>query len=315
MLADGQFHSGDQLGELLGMSRAAVWKRVQKLQELGLVVESVRGRGYRIEGGLNLLQRDRIQQGLSPAVRALVSELDLVGVTTSTNKRALEKAASRTIGYVCAAEQQTAGRGRRGRAWVSPYAANLYMSAVWEFAGGVGALEGLSLAVGIAVARALSEEGVQGVRLKWPNDLLHNDRKLGGILIEMVGDAAGPCQVVVGIGINVSMPSAQAAAIDQPWTDIVSATGRRHNRNQLLCAVLNELMPLLSHFEQQGFAHYQALWGELDAFIDRPVTVQIGESVEIGTARGVDASGAIIVDTPGGRRHFSGGEISLRRVE
>lgn len=313
ILADGEFHSGDELGDRLGISRAAVWKRVQKIQALGVPLVSIKGKGYQISGGLNLLSTSAVEAYLHEQTRQLISELELLDVVASTNQLALQRAQRGQAGYVCSAEQQTAGRGRRGRQWVSPYAANIYTSLVWEFTGGAKALEGLSLAVGVAVAEALDLLGVQQVRLKWPNDVLWGDRKLAGVLIEMVGDAAGPCQVVVGIGVNVAMPSGCGAQIDQPWVDINSIVGTSTDRNRLLAHLLNSVVPLLARFEHNTFAAYRERWQALDAFYEQPVSVWIGETVQVGVARGVDASGAVIVDTPMGRQAFSGGELSLRR--
>lgn len=315
ILADGEFHSGDELGDLLGISRAAVWKRIQKVEALGLPLISVKGKGYCVEGGLDLLSKSAVNAHLDAGVSELISQLDLMSVIPSTNQLAMQNALLGRAGYVCAAEQQLAGRGRRGRPWVSPYAANIYVSVVWEFAGGANALEGLSLAIGVAVASALIRLGVVGVQLKWPNDVLHGDRKLAGVLIEMAGDAAGPCQVVVGIGVNVAMPTTAGRGIDQPWTDIQSVTGEKVNRSQFLALLLNEVMPLLSGFEMKGFDYYRKRWQQLDAYCGRQVFVRLGDSVEFGTASGVDKSGAIVVDTAAGRRLFSGGEVSLRGAD
>ncbi|MGI9295270.1 MAG: biotin--[acetyl-CoA-carboxylase] ligase, partial [Pseudomonadales bacterium] len=207
LLSAGQYVSGQELANALGVSRTAVWKQLNKLDEYGLEVESVKGRGYRIAGGIDLLDAASITAGMTTLSRNLLSRLDVRETVGSTNAEAMAQiAAGCGSGYVCTAEQQSAGRGRRGRQWVSPYARNLYISAVWEYSQGAAVLEGMSLAVGVVVARALKACGVAPVQLKWPNDVLHEGAKLGGILLEMTGDAAGACQVVVGIGLNVSMP-------------------------------------------------------------------------------------------------------------
>ena len=315
VLSDGQFHSGDDLGRVLGVSRTAVWKQLKKVQDLGLAVQSVKGKGYCISGGLDLLCEQTVRQHLSPQARSLIADLELAGVVDSTNTVAMTKAVAGASGYVCSAEQQTAGRGRRGRSWVSPYGSSLYLSVVWEFAGGASALEGLSLAVGVAVVAALEKVGVADARLKWPNDVLHQQRKLSGVLLEMVGDAEGPCRVVVGVGLNVAMATAPATVIDQPWVDVSSITDVPVTRSRLLALVLNELMPLLADFEQHGFAAYRQRWQALDAYAGQQVAVQLGDDVVVGTAAGVDASGAVIVDTVAGQRLFHGGELSLRRIE
>lgn len=309
-LSDGQFHSGDVLGDQFGVSRTAIWKQLKKVEDLGIPLESVKGKGYRIPGGLDLIDSAAIRESLLPQVSELVSDLDVRDVVDSTNVIALNKAMSGACGYICTAEQQTAGKGRRGKAWASPYASNLYMSVVWEFVEGAAALEGLSLAVGVAVVEALNRAGVNDVRLKWPNDILCNGRKLAGILLEVAGDVAGPCRVVVGIGLNVNMPS--AADIDQPWIDVKEINRAAANRNLLLALIINELMPLLSDFEQQGFSSYRDRWLALDAYAGREVAMLLGDESIIGTAVGVDKSGAVLVETSSGIRKFSGGEVSLR---
>lgn len=314
ILADGQFHSGDELGSSLGVSRTAIWKQLKKVEHLGLELVSVKGKGYCIEGGLDLLSEQGIKEGLDERALSLVSQVDVRQVVDSTNVLAMEKALAGGKGYVCTAEQQTAGRGRRGRQWASPFGSNLYFSIVWEFAGGAAALEGLSLAVGVAVVDALQEAGVNGVQLKWPNDVLYGGSKLAGVLLEMTGDAAGPCQVVVGVGLNVAMPAAAAGTIDQSWTDLSSIADSPVRRNQLMALLLNQLLPLLDSFEPQGFVNYQQRWLSLDAYAGKDVVVTLGADVVLGVAAGVEPSGALIVDTGVGRRTFSGGEVTLRTV-
>ena len=313
LLADGEFHSGQELADRLGISRTAVWKQLGKLQALGLAAESVRGKGYRIVGGIELLDVAQVRAAMDPEALALLRELQIETAIDSTNAELLRRLqAGPGSGLVCTAEQQTAGRGRRGRNWVSPFASNIYLSLAWEFAGGAAALEGLSLAVGVAVASALDRCGVADVALKWPNDLLHDGAKLGGILIEMVGDAAGSCQVVVGVGLNVRMPQAAAAEIDQAWTDVTTAAAGSVGRNQLLSALLNELLPLLPRFAEQGFGPWREPWIALDAHADSPVIVTSGDSRLAGTARGIDASGALLLEVADSVRAIHGGEVSLR---
>ncbi|QFU74712.1 bifunctional biotin--[acetyl-CoA-carboxylase] ligase/biotin operon repressor BirA [Halioglobus maricola] len=315
LLASGEIVSGQEIADALGVSRTAVWKQLNKLAEFGLDVESVKGKGYRLEGGLDLLDAAVIKGAMLPAASSLMSALDIHQSIGSTNAEAMAQVdAGVRSGYVCTAEQQSAGRGRRGRLWVSPYARNLYVSAVWEFQGGAAALEGMSLAVGVAVARALEACGVPSVQLKWPNDVLHEGAKLGGILLEMTGDAAGTCQVVVGIGLNVDMPAQYAGGIDQAWTDVKQVSGgERVARSELLAALLNELLPLLAGFEQEGFAHWRHAWEALDAFADTEVVLSSGEQKMAGTARGVDDRGALQLETSAaGIQAVFGGEISLR---
>jgi BirA family biotin operon repressor/biotin-[acetyl-CoA-carboxylase] ligase len=315
LLASGEYCSGQTLADALGVSRTAVWKQLNALSELGLQIESVRGRGYRIPGGIDLLDAARVQAALEPRAAGLLSRLALFETIDSTNAEAMRRAEQGAgPGLVCSAEQQTAGRGRRGRTWVSPFARNLYLSLVWEYHQGAAALEGLSLAVGVAVARALASCGLPPVQLKWPNDVIFQGAKLGGVLLEMTGDAAGTCQVIVGVGLNVAMPGATAADIDQAWTDLETiSAGRRPGRNELLAALLNQLLPLLADFEQAGFGPWREEWLALDAFAGQPVVLHTGALDLTGIARGVDARGALQLETAAaGVQSIFGGEISLR---
>jgi len=315
LLASGDFRSGQDLADALGVSRTAVWKQLKALADLGLEIESVRGRGYRIPAGIDLLDARAVQSGLTDRARALLARLDLLETIDSTNAEVLRQLElGAPGGLVCSAEQQTAGRGRRGRTWVSPFARNLYLSAAWQYHQGAAALEGLSLAVGVAVARALAAFGLPPVQLKWPNDVLFQGAKLGGILLEMSGDAAGTCSVVVGVGLNVAMPAAAGRDIDQAWTDIERASGGSHpGRSALLAALINELLPLLAGFEQAGFAPWRDEWMALDAYADQPVVLNTGAQALAGIARGVDARGALQLETAAaGRQSIFGGELSLR---
>jgi BirA family transcriptional regulator, biotin operon repressor / biotin---[acetyl-CoA-carboxylase] ligase len=312
VLSDGGFHSGEELGALLGVSRAAVWKQLQSLEGYGLQVESMRGRGYRLVDGVELLDLQRIQASLMTTPGAL--RLDVLMSIASTNEYLVAQQDA-TGFHVCIAEHQTQGRGRRGRQWVSPFGASLYLSVKRRFESGVAALEGLSLAVGVVLARLLHGFGYTDVLLKWPNDLLARDAKLGGILIEINGDASGAVDVVVGVGINVKMPASYAKSIDQPWIDLAAlGNSAAVGRNALAAAAIDALIGLLSSYERRGFADYRDEWNRFDAIAGRSVSVRLGQSTEQGIALGVDQQGALLVETQSGVRSFSGGEISLRAV-
>lgn len=324
LLADGAVHSGESLGEQLGISRAAVWKQLQKLESLGLSVTSVKGRGYQLPGGLDLLDEEVIRSGLSVDAASRVEALQVEDLVDSTNARvlaALESGGGH--GLVMLAEQQTAGRGRRGRAWQSPFGSGISLSIGWQFNGGVQLLEGLSLAVGVALGRALSRFDVPGVRLKWPNDVWCQGRKLAGVLLELSGDLTDRCAVVIGIGLNMRLPQAAGSAIDQPWIDLEQARpGIR--RNALVAAMLSELMPLLAEYPRVGFARYREDWMALDQFAGQGVCLQSAQQRWCGIERGVDDTGALLLEmaAEGGDdgkkrelRSFHGGEVSLRPGE
>lgn len=308
-LADGRFHSGAELGEALGISRAAIWKRVHRLADLELVVESVRGKGYRLARPLDLLD----PAALAQAFRGR-AEVVFKPVTASTNADALALAeAGGKPPVVVTSEFQNAGRGRRGRAWQSPFGANLYVSVLYELSGGFAALGGLSLAAGVAMVDALRQQ-VPGLRpgLKWPNDLLVDGAKLGGVLIEVAGEMEGRVQVVVGVGLNVSMSDRQADTIDQDWTDLQRVCVVPPARTDLVCAVGSELIKMLDRFAMDGFAPFIEPFQRLDLCRDRPVTIHGADGPCPGVARGVGADGALRVEINGETHSVHGGEVSLR---
>jgi BirA family biotin operon repressor/biotin-[acetyl-CoA-carboxylase] ligase len=309
LLSDGQFHSGEELGALLGVSRAAVWKALKKLELLGIDVISIKGKGYCINGGLDLLDASKILVKNHNAW-----DVKVFAQVDSTNSYLLRQ--KQPERQACLAENQTAGRGRRGRTWVSPFAQNLYLSIGWGFDGGVAALEGLSLAIGLGVVRSLRQHGVGGLSLKWPNDILYDNKKLGGILIEMSGDPAGYCLAVVGIGLNVSMSGSGSASIEQPWINLADILAEQSlpviSRNQLASSLLDELGSILSDYHRLGFTAYRDEWVSVAAYVNQAVSIHAGNVVQSGVLRGVDRTGALQLDIDGKEHTFHGGEVSLR---
>ena len=263
---------------------------------------------------LELLDRDRILAGLPDAARANLSRLEIYPVLDSTNNYLLAKVGEDwPSGAVCLAEQQQAGRGRQGRSWLSPFAAGLAGSLLWRFPVSAAALSGLSLATGIAVARALRQIGVAEVGLKWPNDVGWCGRKLGGILLES-GGKAGAFFVVAGVGLNVALPQSAATAIDQPWVDLAEILGAdRISRNRLAALLISELIETFVQFQQEGFADLATEWASFDQVAGQPVRLNLPHTTVTGIARGVDATGALLLETAEGRiTPYIGGEISLR---
>lgn len=315
-LADGNFHSGEVLGALLGVSRAAVWKRLRRLQESsGLTFERRHGKGYRIDGGIDLLDAAAIRTELDSCSLGEQLELDIHWSIDSTNSYLLEAAQSTNIhGRACLAEQQSAGRGRRGRSWFSPFGSNLYLSLGWSFEEGISALEGLSLAVGVALARTLEQIGIREARLKWPNDLLIDGSKVAGILIETVGDMDSGCQVVIGIGVNVRMPPTADAVIDQSWSDLQRHLAEPLSRNRLAALLLGQLSILLEQFRRQGFAAFTEEWNQRDLCADKTVVIRGLNSTIEGIACGVDGRGGLRVRTAAGIEIIKSGEVSLRML-
>ncbi|HEX7048425.1 MAG TPA: bifunctional biotin--[acetyl-CoA-carboxylase] ligase/biotin operon repressor BirA [Gammaproteobacteria bacterium] len=311
LLADGHFHSGDALGAALGVSRAAVWKQIAALGALGLDVFRVPGRGYCLARPLELLDRERILAGLEADVHDRLVELYLLDSVNSTNTFLMEQDHGAVM--ACIAEHQQAGRGRRGRDWVSPFGANLYLSLSWPFASLPPDFPALGLAAGVAARRALADIRCNGVQLKWPNDLYANGAKLGGILLEMRGEPPGPCRVIAGIGINVAMP-ADAAGIDQVWTDLSRLAGETPSRNALATSLLNHWVTAFAAFERGGFAGFRAEWQAADLLAGCEVEVAEGKQRWRGRARGVAADGALELETIDGLRRVVAGDASLRRA-
>ncbi|ASK20905.1 biotin--[acetyl-CoA-carboxylase] ligase [Halomonas sp. N3-2A] len=317
LLSDGEVHSGEQLGEALGVSRAAVWKQLKKLDALGVELVAVKGRGYRLAYPLEPLDGAKIVERLPASARHLLTRLFIEDQLPSSNEYVRERFAQGAgHGEVCFAELQTAGRGRRGRVWSTPWGQSLMLSLGWRFESGVNALEGLSLAVGVVVAQVLEQYGVSP-KLKWPNDILLAEKgselgKLAGILIEVTGDAAGPCEVVIGIGINLSLPDSLRAAIDQPVAALFDAKAGI-SRNQLAADMVSELLDMLAGFESEGFAPWRDEWNSRHAYAGLPIRIIQGERSSDAVAREVDESGNLWVTENDHSRRLSGGEISVRR--
>lgn len=304
--------SGAELARELGITRSAVWKRIEALRAAGVEVQAQPGRGYALAQPLQLLDAATISAALSPAARAELEALAVLFETDSTNAAALREPAPGRGSRAWLAERQTAGRGRRGREWASPLAAHVYLSLSRRFEGGVAALQGLGLAVAVAAVEALHSLGYSQVGLKWPNDLLADGRKLGGILVEVGGEAGGPLRVVVGLGLNVVMPAAAARGIDQPWCDLASLSGSPPSRPAVCVALLDALLPMLARFEREGLAPFQAGWARHDLLAGRAVRLAEGGRVHEGVAMGIAGDGALRLRHDDGERRYHAGEASLR---
>jgi len=278
LLSDGEFHSGEALGASLGVSRMAVWKHLKALREMGVDFTVVRGKGYCLPSSLELLDRDRILAAATYTSTAGIDSIEVFLEVDSTNNWLREQALNGApSGTVCVAETQLAGRGRRGRTWVSPSC------------------------------------GIEGAGLKWPNDILVGDAKLAGVLIDVVGESSGPCIVIVGIGVNVCMPPGEAAAIDQLWTDLHHLSGdNRLSRNLLAARILDELVPAIETFDAEGLPPFLDEWWQSDVLRGRKVGLTLPNEYITGTASGIDDVGALLVDTGNGRRRFLSGDVSVR---
>lgn len=314
-LADGKFHSGELLAQQLGLSRAAIWKQIKDLREQwGMEIHAVSGRGYCLAHALELLQQENIEKLLPKKTKNALSGIDIHGSIDSTNECLLQQAAvGASTGQVCLAERQTAGRGRRGREWVSPYGSNIYLSILWRFSLAPMELSGLSLAAGLAVVRALNCLGITQVGLKWPNDILWQEQKLAGLLLEVTGESEGPSQVVLGVGLNTLLSNQQGSGIDQPWVDLTSIPGGQGvGRNQLAAELIHQLVNALECFEAKGLLPLLNEWQQRDLYHNKTVALRMGNRTIVGKHVGIDKNGALLLSHAGEVKAYFAGEVSLR---
>ncbi len=314
LLADGRFHSGTELAIVLGVSRSAVWKQLKILDELGLHYQAVSGKGYRLERALELLDDAVILNRIDGKTRILITSFERFDRIASTNAYLLRQTSeAASSGSVCLAEQQTAGKGRRGREWVSPFGSNIYLSILWRFQASPMVISGLSLAVGVAVIRALKVHYPLNFQLKWPNDIYFQAKKLGGILVEVSGESGGPCMAVVGLGLNLYLRPDDAVNINQAWIDLSQIIGQHAvKRNHLLVTLLDQLLPMLAGFEDAGLNAYLEEWRSYDCLKDNIATLYVGESRYEGLVRGIDDRGLLLLERADGSiQAYASGEVSF----
>lgn len=319
LLADGEFHSGEVLAQQLGISRSSVSNALRGVEDYGLTLYSVRGRGYRLSNPPQWLDANRVIHPLGELGRNF--QIEIIDSASSSNTLLMQRArldvahGGAPSGSVLAVEWQSGGRGRMGRVWHSGLGNALTFSLLWRFECGLPALSGLSLAAGVALARALHALGISGARLKWPNDVLggESNAKLAGILIEAQGDMLGPCAVVVGVGLNLSLPQQLVRQIGQPVTSLADMVAAVPERNHLLAAILREMYGVLREFETHGFAALRAEWESLHGLQGQRVQLLLPDgSADVGIACGVCEDGALKLQTEQGMRKFNVGEVSLR---
>lgn len=296
ILKDGKFHSGQDIGSKLNITRSAVWKGIQQLAHNGLGIQSVTGRGYRIEGGLSLLDDVQIKQHL-PLEQQSHIMLTLLDQTTSTNEFLLNnKQPYRQAFHVVLAEQQTQGRGRRGRHWVSPYGHNIYCSICWKCQKDPLQLAGLSLAAAIAVMRSLKAYGVtEGLNVKWPNDILYHQQKLAGILVDLHAESHGNTTVIIGVGLNTSLSDKQAQSIEQPYTTLYDIQQKPIDRNQLAALVISHLINAVALFDQEGLTPFLPEWHQHDHFYGKPIILQNETHAIEGIMQGISEQGELLL--------------------
>jgi BirA family biotin operon repressor/biotin-[acetyl-CoA-carboxylase] ligase len=321
-LASGQFVSGQLLGEQLGISRTAIAKHIKALTEMGLDIYSVTGKGYKLSQPLYLLEKEKIiDLFASDKTDELTSQtslplIEVHSLIDSTNDYLMRRLPNQvTSGQVCLAEYQSAGRGRRGRQWISPFGSQIYLSMYWYLEQGLSAAMGLSLVTALAVSDAVKvHSGVQ-VQLKWPNDIYLDGVKLAGILIDLEGQALEPSHCVIGIGLNLHMPEASGKLIEQKWTDLQSHSEVRIDRNGLSAELIIALRKRLKQHQQVGLTPMLDEWHTHDAFLGKRVKLITGERVTHGICRGVNNQGALLLEVDGQVKPIYGGEVSLRMDE
>ncbi len=306
VLSDGEFHSGEQLGTQLGISRSAIAKHINILQKWGLDIFRVQGKGYCLSHQIELLDENALVMQSGCPTWFVHSVLD------STNQFLLDRMGQVPNGALCVAEYQEAGRGRRGRQWCSPFGSNIYLSLYWRLEAGVAAAMGLSLVVGIVIADVLTEFGVPDVRVKWPNDIYVHDKKLAGILVEMTGQTGDAAHLIIGVGLNLMMSEQEGQSIDQAWTSVNQCTDQPISRNALVARLGQALTAALVRYEIQGLSGFIERWAVLDNYYNRPIRLIMGNNEVRGIGRGIDETGALLLETDQGIKSFVGGEISLR---
>ncbi|MDT3276039.1 bifunctional biotin--[acetyl-CoA-carboxylase] ligase/biotin operon repressor BirA [Shewanella sp. SP2S2-4] len=304
LLSCGQFVSGEQLATELGISRAAVNKHIDALETYGVAIYSVKGRGYKLANPISLIDASRLVQSID-------NRCFYFDEIASTNGFMLSHTTELKNGDVCVAEYQSAGRGRRGRTWVSPYGHHLYFSLFWTFPQGMAQAMGLSLVVACTLVEVLKSFGVENIGVKWPNDIYLDNKKLAGILIEMSGQADSQCQLIIGVGVNMAMSEEQGKGIDQPWSDLSDLVDMP-DKTALIIELQKQLKRDIQLFEREGLAAFKARWQAADLFYGREIRLLMGEKSVEGICRGVDEQGAVLLETADDVQAFIGGEISLR---
>ena len=315
LLADGKFHSGDDLGAYFSISRAAVWKRIKILQQSGLVIYSVKGKGYRMMQTLELLEQEKIFSYFDADIKSLIRYFTLHTEVDSTNQYLLNKIDHDDFhGHITLAEYQTQGRGRRGNAWISPFAAGISLSLGWHFDPAPEPLALVSLGTGVAVMRALRSAGIAEAGLKWPNDVIWNNCKLGGTLVEMRAESAGPCKMVIGIGINYSFPAElnYSTGIDQPWVDIATIQKPAVSRNKFAAILISEILRMMNNYTGKDDCGIIDEWRRYDCMKGKLAKLVLPDRFVNGLILGIDDNGALLMSVNDRLEKFNSGEVSMR---
>ena len=313
IISDGDVHSGEELAADLDVTRAAIWKSIRYLRTLGLEIKAVRGKGYCLEKKFEFLSTRNIRRTMSRRSKKSCRDIDIFFQTKSTNLHLLDKLNHNSIhGSVVFAEYQSGGRGRRNKKWISPIGSGVCFSVGWHFEVMPISLELLSLYMGIAAARSLDSIGIEKVGLKWPNDIIVGERKIGGILLDIKGESIGPLDIVIGIGVNYELPKHQPLNIDQPITDICNTTGERLSRNMISAILLSNVIEILSDLEAGKNLDLINEWREYDCCIGREAALILPNHKIIGLLKGIDDQGSLLMQVDGKLSSYRSGEVSIR---
>ncbi|WP_068544304.1 bifunctional biotin--[acetyl-CoA-carboxylase] ligase/biotin operon repressor BirA [Thalassotalea crassostreae] len=310
-LSEGKFVSGQLLAEQLDVSRTAISKHIKALGEMGLDIFSVQGKGYKLASPIHLLNQQQMQDNLREL--DCNNMVEVHSIIDSTNSYLMRRLPNNVVhGQACVSEFQSAGRGRRGKQWVSPFSSHLYLSMYWRLEQGIAAAMGVSVVVGLAVSDVLQRHYNLDVELKWPNDIYVEGKKLAGILVELEGQSIGPGNCVIGLGLNINMPQMMAEQIDQPWTDLNRELARQVDRNLLAAQLIASISARLEQHLQFGLAPMILEWQRQDYFYNKPVKLIAGSNETRGICKGINASGALLLEVDGKVQPVYGGEVSLR---
>ncbi|NKB46797.1 MAG: biotin--[acetyl-CoA-carboxylase] ligase [Legionellales bacterium] len=318
LLNDGQFHSGNALGEALSISRTAVWKHLNFLQTQGIDLHVDKHRGYRLaHPPFVLLNVDRILQHIS----SVTMKADQIALFTQLPSTAdyIKQLSShdRSLPSICLAEQQTQGRGRSGKLWHSPFGQNIYFSSVWRIDQDVSQLAGLSLAIGIALIRLLHRHQLNDVLLKWPNDLYWHDHKLSGVLIEVAAQANHQCHLFISFGLNVNMPIAIDTLQTHRWTSMHHITGQHYDRNVLIAHAIDQLADAIHQFSAQGLTAFSTELKHYDYLYNKPICLSSSTTSSLqGIAKGIDEQGYLLLQTDPTQpiQRLNAGEVSVMQI-
>lgn len=316
ILNDGKVHSGSSLGEQLNISRNAIWKHVKQLIKYGVAVKSVQSTGYQLEQPLILLDTQQIKKNITYHGKLTINKLDIFGSLDSTSTYLQQHPIKKFDALkICLAETQTAGRGRLGRAWYSPFGANIYLSCAWQVAKDMSELSGFSLVIALAVTAALKEFGINELSIKWPNDVLWRGQKLAGILLEAKAENHSITHIVFSVGLNVNMPVDAKKNINQAWTALNTIFAKPQDRNKVVGLIISHLLKNIDQIEQVGFASFIKNWQQYDHLAGEKITLYSGNQTIVGTVKGINAQGFLLLQRADGQiTAYSSGDVSTKKL-